>query len=305
MNFFGRTLTYWPRAALGRTTTPVGNREPLSPATVRRGLTLSIIEGMFSQVHTSLTTGAILTGLALMLGAVNLALATLAALPLLLQPLQLFGAWLIERQGVRKSVTIGGSLGRTRGFPASCARIRPGRSRWALQHRFSAPMPLPSSIFRFKTLATFDGITADVSMIALPLWGRLADRVGHRRVLVIGLALVTPLPLQWIITTPNTIWIWYVNAALSGIGWPAVNLAFANQLMEQVPSEGRGAYLAVFATLTGIVSFLASTVAGGIADLIATLHWTIGPLVFNNYGLMFLLSCVLRGSVALRWRKAW
>lgn len=86
---------------------------PLAPSEVRRALKISLVEGMLSQVHISATAGAFLTGFALLLGAGNLTLGFVAALPFLIQPLQLVGAWLIERQGARKPLAVGGSLGRS------------------------------------------------------------------------------------------------------------------------------------------------------------------------------------------------
>lgn len=439
MTQFGRMLTLPGRVLGARPAT--GEQTPLSSAAVRRGLRLSIAEGMFAQVHISLTSGAILTGLALLMGAGNMTLAILSGLPLLLQPFQLLSAWLVERQGARKPVALIGSMGRlmwlllvllpyapwtptqrigvllltivaSNALITMCGNawtqwmtdLVPPRERgsyfgtrnmaislvamganygagWWLDYMraqntltlgyalmfalacgcaavstmvlFRQPeppmrraprlplsdlvrLPLRHAEFRrflganmawqvalaaaapffsahglsvlqipFKTLALFDSITAATSLLCLPLWGRLADRWGHRKVMLIGLALVIPLPLNWALATPGTLWILYMNAALAGIGWPAVTMSQSNRLMEQVPSEARGAYYAVFATLTGTAFFIASALAGGIADLLINVRWSVGSLTLNNYALMFLLAALLRGAVAWGWRKAW
>jgi MFS family permease len=412
----------------------------LAPSEVRAGLKLSLIEGVFAQVHITLTAGAFLTGFALLLGAGNITLGIAAALPFLIQPLQLFGAWLIERTGTRKKITVIGSLGRTfwivlvllpylplstnqrlialivsllcchalvtlcvnawtnwmtdlvpprlrgRYFSirntamAACAmvvnagagmlldhmralgRARDGyalvlgmavlsasiatvllarqpeppmqtRNRLPLADVFRIPWRLPrfrrfmtamivwnmalgtaASFFSahalqvlripFTTLALFDVVTSAISLVSLPLWGRIADRVGHRKVLLICISGVIVLPWSWVLATPNSIWILYLNAIVSGIWWPGLMLSLSNRLMEQAPAQARSAYLALFAAMTGLGYFLASTLAGGLADLMANVQWSLGPLRVNNYQTLFIIASLLRGSVVLFWRKS-
>jgi MFS family permease len=434
MNILGRSLAVRGQGRSRPATTP------LSPAAVRRGLRLSIGEGMLAQVHISLTIGATMTGLALLLGAGNLTLAILTAMPTLLQPMQLLSAWLMERQGARKPLTVAGSLGRffwllliplpylpwgtserlgvllvTVGIGHAlltmCANcwthwmtdLVPPRERgryfgtrntalavvamavnfasgtW-LDHMRAAgqladayaalfavggmcgaistlllvvqpepPMqriarlplhdilrvPLRNAQFRqflrahmgwqiavgiaapffaaqaltvlhlpFQMLATFDVITAATSLLALSAWGGLADRVGHRRVLVIGMVIVIPLPLAWVFATPTTLWPLYLNATIAGLGWSAVNQSLFNRLMEQAPAESRGAYLAVYGTLTGLACFGASVLAGGVANLLAGVTWHLAGWPMNNYQTLFLLACVLRAAVPLFGRKS-
>lgn len=411
----------------------------LAPSEVRYGLKLSLIEGMFAQVHISLTAGAFLTGFALLLGAGNMTLGIVAAMPFLIQPLQLFGAWLIERVGKRKPLAVGGSLGRalwlilvllpylplsttqrlalliftvfaSSAMLALCsnawtnwmidlvplrmrgryfstrntalAAIAMGISAGAgylldrfratnaadgyallfgvavlcaaigtvflsrqpeppMQHRQRLPLaevlrlPLRTPAFRrfvvalivwnmalgaaapffsahalqvlrlpFTTLAFFDVITSAISLLTLPLWGRIADRIGQRRVLLICMTGVIILPWAWVLATPTTIGFLYANAIISGIWWPGLNLALANRLMEQVPTVGRGAYLAFFAAATGLAYFAASALAGSVADLLVGVNWSLGGLPVSNYQTLFIASSLLRGSVALFWRKS-
>ncbi len=108
MSMFSRTLS---SVAVVDADVPIAERS-LAPSEVRRGLILSIWEGMLAQVHITLTAGSFLAGFALLLGAGNITLGIVAALPFLIQPLQLVGAWVIERQGARKPLTVGGSMGR-------------------------------------------------------------------------------------------------------------------------------------------------------------------------------------------------
>ncbi|MBA3943314.1 MAG: MFS transporter [Herpetosiphonaceae bacterium] len=413
---------------------------PLAPSVVRRALKLSIAEGMFSTVHLTLTGGAFLTGFALLLGAGNITLGIVAALPFLIQPLQLLGAWLIERQGARKPLAVVGTLGRTlwlillllpylplsatqrlsllilillvsNALMAICAnawtnwmtdlvppRLRGryfstrgtlaaavamvanyGAGQWLDRMRaagdvtngyailfaigvvcatigtlFLARQPEPAlppvtrlrltevvrrplrhHSFRqfmlatmvwnvalgvavpffsahaltvlhlpFTQLAMFDVITGAVSLLSLSLWGQLADRFGHRRIMLGCMAGVILLPWCWVFATPSSLWFLYLNAVISGIWWPGINLAQANRLMEQAPVEARGAYLASFAACTGLAYFLASTFGGGVADALAGVHWALGGLSISNYQTLFIMSSLLRASTVIFWRRS-
>src|SRR3954470_16604658 len=85
---------------------PIEPGVALSPAAVRRGLRLSIIEGSLSNIHVTVTAGAFLTGFALMLGAGDFELGVIAALPFLGQLFQFVGAYLEERLGERRRMTV-------------------------------------------------------------------------------------------------------------------------------------------------------------------------------------------------------
>lgn len=87
---------------------------PLSPAEVRRALRISTIEGAVATMNISIT-GAIggsvfLTGFALLLGANSFQLGLMGALPFIGQAFQFVGAYLEERIGNRRALTLYGSL---------------------------------------------------------------------------------------------------------------------------------------------------------------------------------------------------
>jgi MFS family permease len=71
----------------------------------QKGLRISVLEGSFATVHVTLTTGAFLTGFALLLGANDFQIALLMSLPLLTQVLQIFSVHAIERFGYRKWIS--------------------------------------------------------------------------------------------------------------------------------------------------------------------------------------------------------
>lgn len=74
------------------------------PSITRRALWISNVEGSWATLHFMLTSGAFFTGYALLLGANDLQLGVLFAIPLLSQVFQLPGAWLVERTGLRRGM---------------------------------------------------------------------------------------------------------------------------------------------------------------------------------------------------------
>src|SRR5215510_12820502 len=99
----------WLARALGQVSPPASvgaSPGTLAPGAVQRGLRLSIVEGALSNIYVSITTSAFLTGLALLLGAGDFELGLIGALPFVGQLFQFVGAYLEERLGERKRLTV-------------------------------------------------------------------------------------------------------------------------------------------------------------------------------------------------------
>src|SRR5262249_38062512 len=82
------------------------SRSALPSSAVQRGLRLSIVEGSLSNIHITVCSGAFLTGFALLLGAGDFELGLIAALPFVGQLFQFMGAYLEERLGERRRLTV-------------------------------------------------------------------------------------------------------------------------------------------------------------------------------------------------------
>ncbi len=76
----------------------------------RRWLTFITLEAAFANVFIVLTGGAFLTGMALMLGANDFEIGLLGAIPFMAHAFQLFSAYLVDRTGRRKAITIWSSV---------------------------------------------------------------------------------------------------------------------------------------------------------------------------------------------------
>jgi MFS family permease len=145
----------------------------------------------------------------------------------------------------------------------------------------------------FAVLALHGTATSLARMVAAALWGRLIDRVGARRVMVIcshGIALV---PLLWLFPAPSVLWPLAVDALLAGALWSGHSLAAFTLPLELTPREGRPVYLAALATTAGL-AFSVGTVLGGLlAESLPRPVQLLGhPLA--DLQVLFLVSSLLR-----------
>ena len=78
----------------------------LTEQEVQAGLKLVRMEGLTTEAMTTLTSGAFLVALALLLGASNLQIGLLASLPTLTNIFQLISIWLVRRYNNRRAISV-------------------------------------------------------------------------------------------------------------------------------------------------------------------------------------------------------
>jgi len=78
----------------------------LKPEEIKESLSLSIRDGFFASIFATLTGGVFLTGFALAIGANALHIGIIAAIPLVGNMFQFIGAYLVNKKGKRKPVSI-------------------------------------------------------------------------------------------------------------------------------------------------------------------------------------------------------
>lgn len=140
-----------------------GGAGPRADDSVRKWLTVASVEGAFANVFTILTGGAFLTGLALYLGANDVTIGLLAALPLLAQTAQILSAYLIDRTGRRKAITL---------WAAVAAR----QSWWLI-----IPLLFLSVRWRLEALLVIVTFSSVALMVSTPAWmAWMADLVPER-----------------------------------------------------------------------------------------------------------------------------
>ena len=113
-----------------------------------------------------------------------------------------------------------------------------------------------------KFTATMVGITSIVSTVASLLVqrriGRLADRLGSRRVMLISMALIPILPVAWVFITE--LWQVIVLNSFGGMVWGAFGLVSFNFLLSLTPEAQRARYSAIYQILITLALALGAAI---------------------------------------------
>ncbi|WP_414756489.1 MFS transporter [Anabaena sp. CCY 9910] len=159
---------------------------------------------------------------------------------------------------------------------------------WMLAVNISAPF---FNLYMLDTLnldvswvTIYGSLLAGANLLMLILWGKLADKIGNRRILIYIGILVALIPLLWLGIGINTldIWLWLplLHILLGGTA-AAIDLCNNNMQLGIAPLRNQSIYFAI-----------ASAVAG-VSGAVGT---TIGSFITQYGGLLavFVLSTALR-----------
>ncbi|MBD1807480.1 MFS transporter [Microcoleus sp. FACHB-SPT15] len=138
-----------------------------------------------------------------------------------------------------------------------------------------------------SVVTIYGSLGAAANMLMLVFWGKLADRIGNRPLLLIVGILVALTPLLWLEggTDPIFLWVWFPLLHILGGGtWAAIDLCTNNLQMEVAPLRNQSSYFAIAAAVGGVTGAIGITVGGFLATL-ADLGGLSG---------LFALSAVLR-----------
>ncbi|NJK51332.1 MFS transporter [Candidatus Gracilibacteria bacterium] len=158
------------------------------------------------------------------------------------------------------------------------------------------------------SLVTFyNSLTAGVNVLMLVFWGKLADRVGNRLMLISIGTIVALIPLLWLGIGIDTlsIWLWLpLLYAFSGSTWAAIDLCSNNLQMAISPHSNSSSYFAIAAAVSGLGGALGTTTGGFLAHY-AFLGGISGLFVLSTFlRLLALFPLILlrepgRGSFSL------
>ena len=133
----------------------------------------------------------------------------------------------------------------------------------------------------------YSSLTSGANLLMLMMWGKLADRIGNRPILLLVGIVVAVTPLFWLGTGANPASIWIALPLvhlLRGGTWAAIDLCVHNMQMSVAPVRSQAGYFAIAAAITGVTGALGTTAGGFLAQL---------PSLGGLAGL-FALSAVLR-----------
>jgi MFS family permease len=162
---------------------------------------------------------------------------------------------------------------------------------WCFAVNVSAPFfnlyMLDNLEINVSLVTIYTGISTGANMLLLLLWGKLADRIGNRPLLVFVGLLVGVTPLLWLGTgaDPISLWVWLpLLHVLTGGTWAAIDLCTNNLMMAVAPVGNLSKYFAI----TGAVAGVSGAIGITIGSFLATLAGGGGLLG------LFVLSGVLR-----------
>jgi hypothetical protein len=148
-------------------------------------------------------------------------------------------------------------------------------------------------------LVAINGIGLLGTMFAARRVGRMVDRYGIKRMLLLGHAFWALLPAIWLLATPSTAILWIGIASLVGGVFPAAANNAGVKLVTRFPRpEESGMYMAISTMIGSVAAGLGSFAAGTVLSALPGWSFTIFGLVVSAFPLLFIISTALRLTAA-------
>ena len=145
---------------------------------------------------------------------------------------------------------------------------------WMFAINLSAPFfslyMLDNLALDLRWVTIYTSLVSGANLVMLMLWGKLADRVGNRPLLLLVGILVAVTPLLWLGARANSVslWVWLpLIHLLSGVTGAAIDLCGSNIQMELAPVDRPSGYFALAAAVAGIGGGLGTTAGSFLAQL--------------------------------------
>lgn len=116
----------------------------------------------------------------------------------------------------------------------------------------------------------YNSLGAGANLLMLLFWGRLADQIGNRSILLLDGLLVALTPLFWLGTDTGSIsiWLWFPLLHLLGGGTgAAIDLCINNLQLAIAPVQHHTKYFAITAAIGGVAGALGALGGGWLAQL--------------------------------------
>ncbi|QLE56077.1 MFS transporter [Nostoc sp. TCL26-01] len=144
---------------------------------------------------------------------------------------------------------------------------------WTLAVNISAPF---FNLYMLDTLnldvswvTLYGSFQAGANLLMLIVWGKLADKIGNRFILIAIGMLVAATPLLWLGIGVNQldIWLWLpLLHILTGGTWAAIDLCNNNIQIGIAPIKNQSIYFAIASAVAGFSGALGTTIASIIAQ---------------------------------------
>ncbi|MBN4006734.1 MFS transporter [Nostoc sp. LPT] len=144
---------------------------------------------------------------------------------------------------------------------------------WAFAISLSAPF---FNLYLLDTLnldiswvTFYNSLRAGAHMVMLIVWGRFADKIGNRPILISTGILIAVIPWLWLRmgSSPLDLWLWLpLLHIFIGGNWGAIDLCSNNLQIEIAPVKNQSLYFATAAAVAGASGALGATIGGFIAQ---------------------------------------
>jgi len=152
-------------------------------------------------------------------------------------------------------------------------------------------------LFAMLTFSTSMGLGQSV---LAPWAGRMIDRYGARRVMLVSQLVTATGPLFYLLASPASPW-WAAGAWCVWVAYIGLNVALPVVVARHAKGGDAAPHYAIYYAISGLAYGL-STIAGGAwFDYLGALPgvWQIGPFVLDRFGWMFCAGFVLRAAGVL------
>jgi len=133
------------------------------------------------------------------------------------------------------------------------------------------------------------------SFFVARFWGRMADRHGHRPILLICVALKPLIVVVFLFVSqpwgPLVLTIAFFFDSMLNAGY---YIAMTGYKLKMAPRENRPMFVAATLALSGIVGGLAAIAGGWLLRSCEGMSWEFGGRIWINYHLVFLISFLAR-----------
>jgi len=131
------------------------------------------------------------------------------------------------------------------------------------------------------------------SVITLNMWGKISDKYGNYRIIVISTFLIPLTPLLWTLST-SKIYLFFIPAIIGGIAWTGFIMASGNFIYDNVSKEKRASAISYFNLFTGTSALLGGFLS---AYLLKIINFSfISPII-----ILFIVGTILRIIIVGFW----
>jgi MFS family permease len=137
------------------------------------------------------------------------------------------------------------------------------------------------------------------SLVSVPVWGRLIDKIGRKPVLIIAGIFVVQGGIVWLLVSRDAWFPGYLVVLIASFAWPGVDLASSNILLGMSERRSGSAYVAINSIVVAIAGTASGIFGGVVAHYLRDWHGSFFGLPLTYHAVLFFISGVLRAASLL------